>query len=49
MGFIKRQSIHERLVGANSIILTSAGDVEINPTGGNVRITGDVAVTGNIS
>ena len=49
MGFIKRQSIHERLVGDNSIILTSDGDVEINPTGGNVRITGDVAVTGNIS
>ena len=49
MGFIKRQSIHERLVGDNSIILTSDGDVEINPTGGNVTITGDVAVTGNIS
>jgi len=49
MGFIKRQSIHERLVGDNSIILTSDGDVEINPKGGDVRIIGDVSVTGNIS
>lgn len=49
MEFFKKQSIHERKIGDRSIILTADGNVEINPNGGNVRIDGDVSVTGNIS
>lgn len=49
MRFFKRQTIHERKVGDRSIILTADGDVEINPAGGDVRLDGNLTVTGNVT
>ena len=47
---MKRQSIHERKIGDNSLILTADGNVEINLAAGkSVNISGDLRVTGQAS
>ena len=49
MEFFKKQTIHERKIDDRSIILTADGNVEINPSGGNVNMTGNLSVTGNVT
>jgi len=49
MEFFKKQSIHERKIDDRSVILTADGNVEINPAGGKVNMTGDLSVTGSVT
>ena len=49
MDYFKRQSLHSRLIGDQSVTLTADGEVLIEPAGGKVKIDGDLVVTGNAS
>ena len=49
MDYFKRQSLHSRLIGDQSVTLTADGEVLIEPAGGKVKIDGDLTVTGNTS
>jgi len=49
MEYFKRQSLHSRLIGDQSVTLTADGEVLIEPAGGKVKIEGDLTVTGNTS
>lgn len=49
MEYFKKQSLHKRLIGDQSVTLTADGEVLIEPAGGKTRIKGDLVVTGNTS
>jgi hypothetical protein len=49
MEYFKKQSLHSRLIGDQSITLTADGEVLIEPTAGKVKIQGDLTVSGNTS
>lgn len=50
MSFIKKQSLHQRKIGDNSLILTADGNIEINlKPGKNVSINANLITTGDTS
>ena len=46
MEYIKKQILHERKLGDRQLLINNDGSVEINPSSGKVKITGDLEVTG---
>lgn len=47
MALIKTQSLNDRLIGDNQILIKSDGTIELAPSSGNINITGNLAVTGD--
>jgi len=46
MEYIKKQILHERKIGDRQLLINNDGSIELTPSSGKVKITGDLEVTG---
>ena len=49
MEYVKKQSIYQRKIDNNELIINNDGTIELTPSTGTVKVSGDLNVTGSSS